>query len=126
MNAYSEDLRRKIVEELERGMPKKAEAARAFGVGVSSVKRYVTTYREGRSLAPKRRPGSKPKLDEGAKRLLEADLEERPTATLPQRREFLLRVCGVKVSDSTVSRVLGRMGWTRKKDRWERQNATSG
>ena len=127
MNAYSEDLRRKIVEALERGMPK-AEAARAFGgvVGISSVKRYVATYREGRSLAPKRRPGSKPKLDEGTKRLLEADLEEHPTATLPQRREFLLRVCGVKVSDSTVSRVLGRMGWTRKKDRWERQNATSG
>ena len=125
MNAYSEDLRRKIVEAVQRGMPK-AEAARAFGVGVSSVKRYVTTYREGRSLAPKRRPGSKPKLDEGTKRLLEADLEEHPTATLPHRREFLLRVCGVKVSDSTVSRVLGRMGWTRKKDRWERQNATSG
>jgi transposase len=39
MNAYSEDLRRKIVEAVERGMPK-AEAARAFGVGVSSVKRY--------------------------------------------------------------------------------------
>jgi len=125
MNAYSEDLRRKIVEAVQRGMPK-AEAARAFGVGVSSVKRYVTTYREGRSLVPKRRPGSKPKLDEGTKRLLEADLEEHPMATLPQRREFLLRVCGVKVSDSTVSRVLGRMGWTRKKDRWERQNATSG
>ena len=125
MNAYSEDLRRKIVEAVERGMPK-AEAARVFGVGISSVKRYVATYREGRSLAPKKRPGSKPKLDADARRLLEADLEERPTATLPQRREFLLLACGVKVSDSTVSRVLGRMGWTRKKDRWERQNATSG
>ena len=34
MNAYSEDLRRKIVEAVEkRGMPK-AEAARAFDVGV--------------------------------------------------------------------------------------------
>jgi transposase len=125
MNAYSEDLRRKIVEAVERGMPM-AEAAKTFGVGVSSVKRYVATYREGRSLAPKKRPGSRPKLDESARRLLEADLEERPAATLPQRREFLRRVCGVEVSDSTVSRVLGRMGWSRKKDRWERQSATSG
>ena len=125
MNAYSEDLRRKIVQAVERGMPK-AEAARTFDVSLSSVKRYVTTYREGRSLAPKRRPGSKPKLDEGTKRLLEADLEEHPTATLPQRREFLRQACGVEVSDSTVSRVLKRLGWTRKKDRWERQNATSG
>ncbi len=125
MNAYSEDLRKKIVEAVERGMPR-IEAARSFGVGISSVKRYVATYREGRSLAPKKRPGSKPKLDEGAKKLLEADLEDRPEATLPQRREFLRRVCGVSVSDSTVSRMLGRMGWTRKKDRWVRARGTSG
>jgi transposase len=115
MNAYSEDLRKKIVEAVERGMPK-IEAARTFGVGISSVKRYAATARQGRSLVPKKRPGgSKPKLDEGARRLLEADLRERPAATLPQRREFLRQVRGVEVSDSTVARVLKRMGWTRKK-----------
>ena len=124
MNAYSEDLRRKIVEAAERGTPK-AEVARAFGVGVSSVKRYVATAREGRSLASKKHPGSKPKLDERAKKLLEADLEERPEATLPGRREFLERVAGVRVSDSTISRMLKRLGWSRKKDRWERRSATS-
>jgi transposase len=124
MNAYSEDLRKKIVEAVERGMPK-VEAAETFGVGISSVKRYVAAAGAGRSLAPKRRPGSKPKIDETARRLLEADLEERPAATLPQRREFLRRVARVRVSDSTVSRMLGRMGWSRKKDRWVRANATS-
>ena len=124
MNAYSKDLRKKIVEAVERGMPK-TDAARTFGVGISSVKRYVTTARAGRSLAPKKRPGSKPKLGQGARRLLEADLEERPAATLPQRREFLGRVAGVEVSESTVSRMLKRLGWSRKKDRWERQSATS-
>jgi transposase len=106
-------------------MPK-IEAAKTFGVGISSVKRYVATYREERSLAPKKRPGSKPKLDEGARRLLESDLEERPAATLPQRREYLRTVCGVEVSDSTLSRMLGRMGWSRKKDRWVRVRETSG
>ena len=124
MNAYSEDLRKKIVEAVERGMPK-IEAAKTFGVGISSVKRYVAVARAGRSLAPKKRPGSKPKLDETARRLLEADLQEHPAATLPQRREFLKRVAGVRVSDSTVSRMLKRMGWTRKKDRWVPQSATS-
>ena len=54
MNAYSEDLRKKIVEAVQRGMPK-IEAARTFGVGLSSVKRYLATYREGRSLAPKKK-----------------------------------------------------------------------
>ena len=69
MNAYSEDLRKKIVEAVERGMPK-AEAARFFGVGISSVKRYLATAKAGRSLAPKKRPGFKPKMDETARRLL--------------------------------------------------------
>jgi transposase len=124
MNAYSEDLRKKIVEAVQRGMPK-IEAARTFGVGISSVKRYVATYREGRSLAPKKRPGSKPKLGEDARKLLEANLEEHPEVTLPQRSEFLRRVCGVSVSDSTVSRMLRRMGWSRKKDRWVRASETS-
>ena len=124
MNAYSEDLRKKIVEAKERGMPT-VEVAKTFGVGVSTVKRYAATAREGRPLTPKKRPGSKPKLDESARRLLETDLQERPAATLPQRREFLRRVRGVEVSDSTVSRVLKRMGWTRKKDRWVRARETS-
>ena len=124
MKAYSEDLRMKIVEAIERGMGK-SEAARTFGVSLSSVKRYVATYREGGSLAPKKRPGSKPKLDEGANKLLEANLEDHPEATLPQRREFLRRACEVSVSDSTVSRMLKRMGWTRKKDRWVRARETS-
>jgi transposase len=124
MNAYSLDLRKKIVEAKERGMPT-VEVAKTFGVGVSTVKRYAATAREGRPLAPKKRPGSKPKIDEGARRLLEADLEERPAATLPQRREFLRRVCGVSVSDSTVSRMLKRLGWSRKKDRWVRARGTS-
>ena len=124
MNPYSEDLRKKIVDAVERGMPK-TEAAKTFGVGISSIKRYVAAAKAGRSLAPKKRPGSKPKLNETARTLLEADLRERPAATLAQRREFLGRVAGVRVSDSTVSRMLRRMGWTRKKDRWVPQNATS-
>jgi transposase len=124
MNAYSEDLRKKIVEALHRGIGK-SEAAHAFGVSLSSVKRYAKMVDEGTSLVPKKRPGSRPKIGEDARRLLEVDLETRPAATLPERREYLQKVAGVKVSDSTVSRMLKRMGWTRKKDGWEQANATS-
>ncbi len=46
MNAYSEDLRKKIVEAKKRGMST-SEVARAFGVDLSSVKRYAKTAREG-------------------------------------------------------------------------------
>ncbi len=78
-----------------------------------------------RSLAPKKCPGSDPKMDEAARRLLEADLEERPAATLSERREYLGRVAGLSISESTVSRMVGRLGWSRKKDRWERASETS-
>ncbi len=124
MNPYSEDLRKKIIEALRRGMTK-SEAARTFSVSRSSVKRYAKLAEEDRPLAPKKRPGSKPKMDETARRLLEADMEERPSATLSERREYLGRACGLSVSESTVSRMLRRLGWSRKKDRWERASATS-
>ena len=124
MNAYSKDLRKKIVEALRRGTGK-SEAARAFGVSLSSVKRYAKLADQGRSLAPKKRPGSQPKTGQDAIRLLEADLEARPAATLADRRDLLERVCGVGVSDSTVSRLLRRLGFTRKKGLWVRASVTS-
>ena len=124
MKAYSVDLRRKIVEAVSSGTPK-AQVARAFGVGLSTVKRYAGRAERGEGLAPRKSPGKQRKVDATAQRLLERDLEERPTATLPQRRELLAGVAGVEVSDSTVSRALRRMGFSRKKDRWERRSATS-
>jgi transposase len=67
MNGYSEDLKRRIVSAVERGMSKTQAAARTFGVSLSSVKRYVNKAERGESLAPKKRPGSAaPKLDEKA------------------------------------------------------------
>ena len=58
----------------------KARAARTFSVSLSSVKRYANKAHRGESLAPKKRPGSAPKLDEKASSLLAADLEERSTS----------------------------------------------
>ncbi len=112
MRAYSEDLREKIVEAVGRGMSKTA-AAEAFGVSRSSVKRYVGATRGGGSLAPKRHPGSRPKLDERARKLLEADVKRRPVASLKQRRRFLRAAAG-DVAAARVGRVLlerpGRAG----------------
>jgi transposase len=124
MNAYSEDLRNKIVETLQRGTTK-SEAARSFGVSRSSVKRCAKLAEQGLPLVPNKRPGSKPKIDEAARRLLEADVEEHPSATLAERHEYLGKVSGLWVSESTLSRVLRRLGWSRKKGRWERASETS-
>jgi transposase len=125
MDAYSEDLRRKIVEAVEGRRMNKSEAARVFGVSLSSVKRYVKAVREGRSLSPGRALGKRPTLDEKARKLLEADVEERPFAKLKQRQEYLQKVAGISVSESTLSRAIRSMGFGRKKGRWVRVSATS-
>jgi transposase len=124
MNAYSEDLREKIIEALRRGMGK-SEAARTFSVSLSSVKRYAKMDEEGRSLAPKKRPGSKPKIDERSSKLLEEDLKERPFITLQQRCEYLRTIASLEVSRSTVCRAIKRMNATRKKGEDRLQNARS-
>jgi transposase len=103
----------------------KSQAARTFSVSLSSVKRYAKLAEEGRSLAPKKRPGSKPKLDQRASKLLEEDLKERLFITLQQRCEYLGVVASVEVSRSTVCRAIKRMDSTRKKGADRLQNATS-
>src|SRR5215218_7611962 len=125
MDAYSEDLRSKIVQAVQERRMNQSEAARAFGVSRSSVKRYRNAVRQGRSLSPGKAPGKKPALDEKARKLLEADVEERPFTTLKHRQEYLHEVAGVSVSESTLSRAIRSMGFGRKKGRWVRVSATS-
>jgi len=124
MKAYSEDLRTKILEAVDRGMPK-SEAAKTFGVSRSSVKRYAAARREGRPLAPRKHPGSKPKLDQRARKILQADVEDRPSITLKERCRFLKEIVGVSVSESTLSRLLRKMGFSPKDGVWVRVRETS-
>src|SRR5215217_6716725 len=113
MRAYSEDLRKKVVAAIERGMSK-AQAARLFDVSLSSVKRYSRMAREGGSLEPRKSPGRPRKADEKAQVLLEADVKERPAATISQRRRFLEHITGTTLSDSTVRRLMKRLGFSQK------------
>ena len=124
MRAYSEDLRKKIVAAIGRGMSK-AQAARTFDVSLSSVKRYSRTASQGGSLEPRRSPGRPRKAEEKARLLLEKDVEERPSATIGQRRRFLEHVTGTTLSYSTVRRLMKRLGFSQKNGRWGRWNETS-
>jgi hypothetical protein len=81
--------------------------------------------REGKPLAPKKHPGSEPKLDERARKILEADAEERPAITLKDRCRFLEEMVGVSVSESTLSRLLRKMGLGPKDGAWVHQRGTS-
>ena len=125
MNAYSLDLREKIVAAVGRGMSK-AQAARTFGVGATSVKRYVKLAEEGKPLTPGKAPGKRCKLDGSAVTLLEEDLHSRPAATYEKRADLLCELTGVRVSKSTICRMVRRLSYTRKKDRWVPQKETNG
>jgi hypothetical protein len=68
------------------------------------------------SRAPKKRsPGSAAKLEEKATKLLEADLQQRPLATLQERGEYIHALSGLSVSRSTVWDAIARLGASRKK-----------
>ncbi len=114
-----------MVEAVQQRGIAKSEAARTFGMSLSSVKRYVAKARRGNSLSPRKHLGPRPKIDERARRLLEADVEERPAVSLRERGRFLERVAGVRVSESTLSRRLRRMGFSPKEGRWVRLRGTS-
>jgi transposase len=114
MNGYSEDLRLRVVSAVERGMSK-SQAARTFEVSLSSLKRYVKKANHGESLAPKKSPGSAPKLNEKANKLLEDDLHERPFVSLQDRCDYIEVMTGLSVSRSTMCRAIARIGSTRKK-----------
>jgi transposase len=124
MKAYSKDLRRKIVNALGRGMSK-AEAARIFGVGISTVKRYAAKAQRGEPLEPGKAPGKRPKMDQQVRKLLEEDLKERPFVTLRERCDYAEAIGGVSVSRSTMCRAIARIGSTRKKGGEAPQSETS-
>ena len=123
MKPYSEDLRVRIVRAIQEGGVSKSAAARLFGLSLSclslsSVKRYVRIANRGTSLAPRKGGGRPPKADETARSLLEEDVKERPAATVKERRRFLEYATGKALSDSTVGRLLKRMGFSQKNGVW--------
>jgi transposase len=126
MKAYSEDLRKKVVQAIEQRGISKSQAARLFSISLSSVKRYSRLANQGESLAPRKGGGRPPKADETTKRLLEEDIRIRPAATVAERRCFLESFAGRSLSGPTLRRLLKRMGFSRKKGLWGRWNETSG
>jgi transposase len=61
MNAYSKDLRLKVLSAVERGVPRR-EISELLGISVSSISRYVQRKASGEQIAPKPSPGRTPKI----------------------------------------------------------------
>ena len=126
MRAYSEDLRQKVVGAVEQRGSSKSEAARLFGVSLSSVKRYTKLATQGEPPTPRKGGGRPPIADDATRKLLEDDIRARPAATIEERRRFLMSFAGKNLSEVTLRRLLKRMGFSRKKGLWGRWNETKG
>ena len=123
MQAYSLDLRERIVAAVDAGQPHSAEAQR-FGVSPGTIGNYLRLRRETGGLAPRPRPGGQPEIGPDRYPLLLAQLRADPAATLEQHCATWAAVQGQQVSVSTMWRAIERTGWTDKQRRWVRPSAT--
>jgi transposase len=120
MNAYSKDLRLRVLEAVDRGVPRK-EVADLFGVSLSTIKRYIRRRREGEDLEPRPSTGRKRRIlaTSEEQRALWEQLENNDEATLERHCELWEEKRGVRVSIATMSRAIrNKLGWTYKKRRW--------
>lgn len=126
MNAYSKDLRLKVLSAVERGVPRR-EISQLLGISISTISRYVGLKASGREIAPKPSPGRKAKILQSYdhKKALWEQLEENDTATLQEHCQMFEKERGVSVSVATMSRAVRKLGWTFKKDRWHPPRETS-
>jgi transposase len=126
VNAYSKDLRLRVLEAADRGLPRK-EVANLFRVSLSTIKRYMKRRGEGEDLAPKPSPGRRRRIlaTQEEKRALWEQLEQNDEATLERHCELWEQQRGVRVSVATMSRAIrNKLGWTLKKRRWEPPSET--
>ena len=111
MEAYSLDLRKRILDACDAGHGTK-EVARLFEVSPAWVRRLKQRRRELGTIRPlPYRHGPKPLLDCHAREQLAELVRRRPDATLEELRAAL----PIKVSRTTVWNALAKLGLTFKK-----------
>jgi transposase len=125
MNAYSLDLRLKVLDALDRGIPRR-EVVRIFGVSMPTLERYLRRRRRSGDLAPKPSPGRTPSICSTVeeRRMLWKQFEENEEATLQRHCELWEGLGKARVSVSTMSRAVRKLGWTFKKRVWEPPSET--
>lgn len=116
MQAYSMDLRRRVLADSDAGLPTK-KVAQKYGVTSTWVRSLKQRRRETGEIAPRVGGGRKPKID---RTQLVALVEQQPDATLMELREKL----GVQCSLSAIWMALDKLHISFKKSASGRPSKT--
>jgi transposase len=118
MNAYSKDLRLKVLSAIDRGIPRR-EVQDLFGVSLSTIKRWLKRRRLTGELNTYKIPGRPSVKGKALRQWLPDQLNSNPDLTLNEHCEAFFDESGVEVSEATMSRNIRRLpgGWPLKKSR---------
>ncbi len=119
MQAYSLDLRQRVVNAYEQGEGSIADIAEMFSVGQSFVKKMIRQWRSTGDLSPLPHGGGRrASLENKQLRLLQSKVRHQPDASLEELRAHVQAEAQLAVSHATISRALSRLGLPRKKRAW--------
>jgi transposase len=122
MEAYSLDLRRRVLAACDGGM-KTRKVAILFSVSPAWVRRLKQRRREDGSISPRPIPGGKPRLDEAARAKLGEFVHQKPDATLEELRRRVGQELHIRISMGALWETLRRMEFTFKKSRRTRPSS---
>ncbi len=119
MQAYSLDLRQRVVSAYENGVETILEVAERFEVSDSFIKKLLRRKRATGEIAPIGHRGGQPKrLSEKHRKWLLKAVLATPDMTLSDLSERLLSEHKISASQATLSRELRALNLRRKKSRW--------
>jgi transposase len=116
MQAYSLDLRQRVVRAYEQGQDSIAEIAARFGVGETFAKKMLRQQRETGNLAARPHGGGRPaSLSPKHRRLLQQKVQREQDISLSELQTYLQETAQVEAHVSTISRMLKALDLPRKK-----------
>lgn len=116
MEAYSQDLRQRIVQACDEALETRQEIADRFEVSTAFIRRLLQRRRETGSIAARpRRGGCAPALRHKHLDRLRQRIRDRPDATLAELCHWMAEHKGPSVSVPTLCRSLRKLGLVRKK-----------
>ena len=123
MEAYSMDLRKRVLAACDAG-EKTKQVAKKFSVSPAWVRRLKQRRRQDGSIAPRPIVGhSKPKLDEAARSRLLQWVKDKPDSTLEELRHQIDQELNIRISIGALWETLRRMKLSFKKSRRTRPSS---